>query len=82
MKDLSCQLHSLNMPKSQVDIRVTPQASSTNGCDKVEIYFAPNQGEKMVPIRQCASGGELSRILLAIKVLLAGKKNIPLLIFD
>lgn len=81
-KSLTEQLQVLNMPKAEFKVELTPQEIGPQGQEKVEFYMAPNAGEKCMPIRECASGGELSRVLLALKVLLAGKALIPTIIFD
>lgn len=52
------------------------------GCDRVEILFAANPGEPARPLRKVASGGELSRVTLAIKAVLAGADRVPTLVFD
>jgi DNA repair protein RecN (Recombination protein N) len=52
------------------------------GMDEVEFGFAPNAGEPMSPLRAIASSGEISRVMLAIKVVLAGHDRIPVLVFD
>lgn len=76
------QLRSLNMPKVEFFAEITNQKRTRHGDDKIEFYLIPNVGEHKVPLRDCASGGELSRIMLAIQGLLAGKEKIPTLIFD
>lgn len=81
-KLMEAQLHSLNMPKAQFIVEIAPQKRSSSGDDKVEFFLIPNLGENRVAVKECASGGELSRILLAIQTLLAGKEKIPCLIFD
>jgi DNA repair protein RecN (Recombination protein N) len=53
-----------------------------NGCDDVEFYISPNPGEDFKPLARIASGGEISRIMLALKNILADSDRIPLLIFD
>ncbi|GAB6156913.1 DNA repair protein RecN [Desulfotomaculum varum] len=55
---------------------------SPRGMEEVEFLIAPNPGEPLRPLRKIASGGELSRIMLALKVLLAGVDEVPTLIFD
>ncbi len=79
---LTEQLQVLNMPKALFKVELTPQEPGPQGQEKVEFFMAPNAGEKCMPIRECASGGELSRVLLSLKVLLAGKALIPTIIFD
>ncbi len=53
-----------------------------NGIDKIELYVSTNPGEGFKPLAEVASGGEISRIMLAIKSVLAGKDKIGLLVFD
>lgn len=81
-KALTEQLQLLNMPKALFKIELTPQEPGPHGNERIEFFMAPNAGEKCMPIRECASGGELSRVLLSLKVLLAGKALIPTIIFD
>jgi DNA repair protein RecN (Recombination protein N) len=75
-------LKDLALEKSdfRVDIRTVP-ASST-GIDEVEFIFSANKGEDLKPLVKVASGGELSRIMLAIKSVLRGADDIPVLVFD
>lgn len=54
----------------------------SKGCDEVEFLISPNPGERLKPLAKIASGGELSRIMLAMKGILAGVDEIPVLIFD
>ncbi len=54
----------------------------SNGADRIVFYFSANPGEPAQPLHHVASGGELSRIMLAIKVASAGKAGVPTLIFD
>jgi DNA repair protein RecN (Recombination protein N) len=81
-ESLTNQLHALNMPKAKFEIDVTPRSRSASGDDEIEFFLIPNVGEKRIPIKEHASGGELSRILLALQTLLAGKEAISTLIFD
>lgn len=76
------QIRSLNMPKADFSVAVTPQARTRDGDDRVEFFFAPNVGEKKVSVIDCASGGELSRLMLAVQTVLAGKGNVRTLVFD
>jgi DNA repair protein RecN (Recombination protein N) len=79
---LTIQLRSLNMGKVEFQIEITSQNRSRTGDNRIEFFLVPNVGEKRIPIKECASGGELSRILLALQTILAGKEDIPTLIFD
>ncbi len=57
-------------------------AYDSNGCDEVEFYISTNIGEDVKPLAKVASGGEVSRIMLALKSVLAKSDKLPLLIFD
>ncbi|NPV26243.1 MAG: DNA repair protein RecN [Firmicutes bacterium] len=65
----------------QVSLRLR-QNWTSSGYDEVEFLISPNPGEQPRPLSKIASGGELSRIMLAIKTILAGVDGIPTLIFD
>src|SRR6202011_666736 len=58
------------------------QCPPAHGADRVEFLFAPNQGECPRPLRKITSGGELSRVTLAVKAVLAGVDGVPTLVFD
>jgi DNA repair protein RecN (Recombination protein N) len=64
----------------RVDLRKTPYGPT--GADAVEFGFAPNPGEPMRPLRDIASSGEISRVMLAVKTVLADHDRIPVLVFD
>ncbi len=81
-KVLTQELKQLNMPHVEVDLKVEKCPRCPTGDDVVEFYLRPNLGEKTVPLRQCASGGELSRFLLALQYILSGQDNNPALVFD
>lgn len=74
----------LNFLDSQFEIKVTknPDKITANGFDDVELLICTNPGEKLKPLSMVASGGEMSRIMLAIKSVMASTDNIPTLIFD
>ena len=68
-------------PSSQPDSQASPRLSST-GFDTIEFQFAPNPGEPPRPLRAIASSGELARVMLALKTVLAAEDQIPVLVFD
>lgn len=76
------ELKFLEMPNVKFEIKREPCPLNPLGCDKIEFLLSTNAGEPAKPIAKIASGGELSRIMLAIKTVLAGKDNIGTLIFD
>lgn len=79
---ITSELRSLNMPKVEFQVQINPQKRNARGDDALEFYLLPNIGEHRVPIRDCASGGELSRIMLAIQKLLSGLEETPTVVFD
>ena len=77
------ELHDLNFKDSVVKIDIQPLADPTeNGMDKVEILITTNKGEPLKPLYKVASGGEMSRIMLAFKNIISSYDQIPTLIFD
>ena len=63
-------------------MELTPSEPGPNGADKVEFMFSANPGVPVMPLRDVASSGELSRVMLALKTVLAEADFIPILIFD
>ncbi len=76
------QLKFLDMPNVRIIFEVKPDKITINGKDSIELLISANVGEEPRPLNKIASGGELSRIMLAIKSVLAENDNIPTLIFD
>ena len=81
------KLDALGMPKSVFEVEVVQQnddesGPGPHGIDRVEFTISPNKGEPLKPLRTIASGGELSRIMLAIKSVMAETDRISSLIFD
>ncbi|MDA3920311.1 MAG: DNA repair protein RecN [Salinisphaera sp.] len=78
-------IRSLGMPEGQFSVRVRSQASnriSAHGSDHIEFLIAANPGQSARPLDRVASGGELSRISLAIEVIAASRTRVPTLVFD
>lgn len=76
------ELKELALEKAEFTIEIKPLAISSAGIDSIEFLFSANKGELPKPLNRAASGGELSRIMLALKGILAGVDKIPVLIFD
>lgn len=77
------ELVDLNFSDAQLEIRILPLEKPTeNGMDQVEILITTNRGEPLKPLTRVASGGEMSRIMLAFKNVISSYDNIPTLIFD
>ena len=64
------------------DVQLNPCEPSPSGIDEIDFGFAPNAGEDMRPLRMIASSGEISRVMLATKAVLARHDQIPVLVFD
>lgn len=82
MESLSKELCSLNMPQVDFQIDVMPCKRGHQGDDRIEFFLLPNIGEHRIAIKECASGGELSRIMLSLQTLLSNLDGIPSLVFD
>jgi DNA repair protein RecN (Recombination protein N) len=82
-EQVSAELTALAMPHAKVTVAVTPTAGfGPHGADEVEIRLAAHQGATPLPLHKGASGGELSRIMLAIEVVFAGADPVPTFVFD
>lgn len=75
-------LEFLNMPGVRLSLEHSRGPLSSRGQDTIEFYIATNQGESPKPMAKIASGGELSRIMLAIKSTMADRDGIPTVIYD
>ncbi len=80
--ELASVLHTFNMPSAELKIEVQPAPRTASGDETVLFSMRANRGEALLPVQACASGGELSRLLLAIKTTLAEKNRTPILVFD
>jgi DNA repair protein RecN (Recombination protein N) len=91
------ELGGLGMPDSRFEVRFTLEErttgwvrlpdgrvveASSDGVDRVEFYISTNVGEDLRPLARVASGGEISRIMLALKSILAKSERLPILVFD
>jgi len=76
------ELAQLDMPKVQFSCEFEELELTANGAGAVAFYMSANAGEAMKPMREVASGGELARIMLAMKNVLAEQDQVPTLIFD
>jgi DNA repair protein RecN (Recombination protein N) len=81
-KYIEKELASLGMKKTTFEVHVEDQPLALKGMDRVEFLISPNVGEEVKPLAKIASGGELSRIMLAMKRILAKVGGRQVLIFD
>ena len=72
----------LGMKNLQCEIKITPIEISATGIDKIEFLFAFNKNQQLMPVGNTASGGEISRLMLSIKTIIANKMQLPSIIFD
>ncbi len=79
------ELAQLSMPSAHLEARVSTSEDAVpgpHGIDDVELLFAANSGSGLRPLHKGASGGELSRLMLALEVVLADRSTVPTLVFD
>lgn len=82
-KELEQELQFLKMEEARLHVQFTEKEGiSSEGMEEIEFFISTNLGQSMKPLAKIASGGEVSRIMLAIKVLFSRVDNIPILIFD
>ncbi len=84
-------MKALNLAEARLSVEIEPlplgddptvATPPEDGADRVEIVFTPNPGEAPRPLRKIASGGEISRVTLAVKTVLAEVDRVPTLVFD
>jgi DNA repair protein RecN (Recombination protein N) len=75
-------LRTLAMERAQFTVEVRPKPMDATGADSVEFLFSANPGEPPRPLSKIASGGEMSRVMLALKTVLADAAPVPTLVFD
>jgi DNA repair protein RecN (Recombination protein N) len=82
--EIERELRDLQMERTRFSVRIerTEDKLTRNGCDQVEFLISANPGEPLRPMNKIASGGELSRIMLAMKSIFAKVDQIPVLVFD
>jgi DNA repair protein RecN (Recombination protein N) len=82
IKNVNQLLHQVGMPNAKIKVTIEPISYSLFGQDKIDILFDANNTNRFEPIRKVASGGELSRLMLCIKSLVAKSVDLPTMIFD
>lgn len=81
-KQIGSELKKLGFKRSDFEVVVMDAAPGADGADRIEFMFTANPGVPLMPLREVASSGELSRVMLAAKTVLAEADSIPILIFD
>ena len=81
--DVTAELTALAMPHARLTVAVTPlREAGPHGADEIEIRLSAHPGAPALPLHKGASGGELSRVMLAIEVVFAGADPVPTFVFD
>lgn len=95
-KSIVNELENLGIPNARFEVRVDwrrtensrvivegiPVECTEDGCDEISLYISTNKGEEPKPLAKIASGGEISRVMLALKSILAKEQSLPVMIFD
>ena len=81
-KELQQRLIPLGMPHVRFCIEITKEALSRDGQDKIGFLFSANTSTPLQPVSQVASGGEIARVMLALKAMISGAVKLPTIIFD
>ena len=82
-KEIAAQLKDLGFKQSSFELKVTSNNEpAASGLEGIDFLFGPNPGEPLQPLRQIASSGEISRVMLAVKSALADQDATPLMVFD
>ena len=81
-QNITDAMQKLSFSHGRFEVKLTPQEPSLHGLEQIEFLAAPHLGAEARPIHKAASGGELSRLSLAIRVASISKANVPCMIFD
>jgi DNA repair protein RecN (Recombination protein N) len=78
----SVEVNWMSSENGWIEIDGSPVECTGNGCDEVRFYISTNKGEEPKPLAKIASGGEVSRVMLSLKSILAKEQHLPVMIFD
>ena len=81
-KEMQTRLVPLGMPHVRFAIQMTQEALGPQGQDRVSFLFSANSSTPLQPVSQVASGGEIARVMLALKAMISGAVKLPTIIFD
>jgi DNA repair protein RecN (Recombination protein N) len=82
-KEMLSRLIPLGIPNVRFEVSVSPAPQlTTTGTDKLQFLFSANKNTQLQPVAQVASGGEIARVMLALKAMISGKVKLPTIIFD
>lgn len=81
-QEMLLRLVPLGMPHVQFQVQMTREALGRNGQDRIAFLFSANTSTPLQPVSQVASGGEIARVMLALKAMISGAVKLPTIIFD
>jgi DNA repair protein RecN (Recombination protein N) len=83
-KEMALRLEALGMPHATFSVRIetTDDSPTPSGLDRLSFLFSANTSSALQPIAQVASGGEIARVMLALKAMVGGKVKLPTIVFD
>ena len=81
-EEMSRRLIPLGIPNVRFNVQLTEKPLSADGCDKAAFLFSANSSTPPQPVAQVASGGEIARVMLALKAMISGMVKLPTIIFD
>ena len=82
VKSMGQRLEALGMPHARFEVAVTTGEPSASGLDRIAFLFSANTSSALQPVSQVASGGEIARVMLALKAMVSGAVKLPTIIFD
>ena len=81
-KEMTKRLLNLGMPNTRFELLVESKNLAADGADRVAFLFSANKNMPLQPVSQVASGGEIARVMLALKAMISGAVKLPTIIFD
>ncbi len=81
-KEMTRRLVPLGIPNVRFEVAITPKPIANDGADKVVFLFSANTSTSLQPVSEVASGGEIARVMLALKAMISGAVKLPTIIFD
>lgn len=81
-KEMTERMRPLGMPNIRFEVVFVPKQLDDSGAEQIQFTFSANKNQPLQPVAEIASGGEISRLMLCVKSLIAGKMDLPTIIFD
>ncbi len=81
-KEIEQRLAPMGIPNVKFQVQITEKEMGADGADKIAFLFSANKSTPLMPVSQVASGGEIARVMLALKAMISGTVKLPTIIFD